>query len=107
MTTKITVIYDNPTDPDAFEQRYARSQERLAAALPGATRLETSKVWPKEDGSPTPKYRTVDVYFPDYETAAAAVTTAAAQAFVGEVFGLGTGVTMLFSDVGTSTALTD
>ena len=107
MTTKISVIYDNPTDPADFEQRYAERHERLAAALPGAVRLETSTVWPKEDGTPTPKYRTVDVYFPDYDTAAAAVTTAAAQAFVSDVFALGTQVTMLFSDVRTSTALTD
>ncbi|WP_114558434.1 EthD family reductase [Desertihabitans aurantiacus] len=106
MPTKITVTYDNPTDPDAFETHYAEAQERLAAALPGALHLETSKVWPKEDGTPTPKYRTVEIYFPDYDTAAAAVTTPAAQAFVTDVFRLGAPVTMLFSEVRTSTALT-
>ncbi len=107
MTTKISVIYDNPTDPDTFEQHYAEAQERLAAALPGALRLETSKVWPKEDGTPTPKYRTVEVYFPDYDTAAAAVTTPTAHDFVTDVFRLGAPVTMLFSEVRTSTTIPD
>lgn len=62
-------------------------------------------MWPKEDGTPTPKYRTVEVYFPDYYTAAAAVTTPAAQAVVTDVFRLGAPVTMLFSEVRTSTTL--
>ena len=54
MPTKITVIYSNPTDPEAFETAYAAGQVELAKALPGLERIETSKVWPKEDGSPTP-----------------------------------------------------
>ena len=69
MPTKITVIYDNPSDPAAFETGYAADQVELAKALPGLTKIETSKVWPKEDGSPTPLYRMVDLYFPDYDTA--------------------------------------
>ena len=75
MPTKITVIYDNPTDPAAFETGYAAEQVELARQLPGLQKIETSKVWPKEDGSPTPAYRMVDLYFPDYDTASAAVTT--------------------------------
>jgi len=49
--TKISFVYSNPTDPDAFETAYA-DQIALARKLPGLTRLQTSKVWPKEDGSP-------------------------------------------------------
>ena len=44
----------------------------LAAALPGVQRIEASKVWPKEDGSPTPCYRLLSLYFADYDTASAA-----------------------------------
>jgi hypothetical protein len=49
--TKITVIYDNPTDPDAFEAAYGSEQLEAARRIPGYLRLEASKVWPKEDES--------------------------------------------------------
>jgi uncharacterized protein (TIGR02118 family) len=73
--TKISFIYSNPTDPDAFETAYPE-QLRLARKLPGLTRLQASKVWPKEDGGPTPAYRLLDLYFADY----AAASVAAAEA---------------------------
>ena len=66
--TKISFVYSNPTDPDAFETAYL-DQIALARKLPGLTRLQTSKVWPKEDGSPTPAYRLLDLYFADYAAA--------------------------------------
>ena len=99
MPTKITVIYDNPTDPDEFEAGYAQGQVDLAAALPGLQSIETSKVWPKEDGSPTPAYRMIDWYFADYAAASEAVTTPEFGAFA-QGLGLATGgVRILFSDV--------
>ena len=49
----------------------------MAKKLPGLERFETSKVFPKEDGSSTPFYRMVDMYFADYDAASAAVTTMA------------------------------
>lgn len=73
--TKISFVYSNPTDPDAFETAY-RNQIALARKLPGLTRLEASKVWPKEDGSPTPAYRLLDLYFADYAAASAAAAEA-------------------------------
>lgn len=73
--TKITFVYSNPEDPEAFEAVYP-DQLALARKLPGLVRLQASKVWPKEDGSPTPAYRLLDLYFADY----AAASAAAAQA---------------------------
>lgn len=73
--TKITFVYSNPTDPDAFEAAYA-DQLALARKLPGVIRLQTSKVWPKQDGSPTPAYRLLDLYFADYAAASAAAAEA-------------------------------
>jgi uncharacterized protein (TIGR02118 family) len=101
MPTKITIIYDNPADADAFEAAYADGQVALARAMPGLTRLETSKVWPKEDGTPTPAYRMVDMYFADYDSASAAVTGPEAAALFGSVFSIGEsgGLRALFSDV--------
>lgn len=75
MPTKITFVYSNPTDPAAFEAAYPE-QLAIARKLPGLTRLQASKVWPKEDGSPTPAYRLLDLYFADYAVASAAAAEA-------------------------------
>jgi uncharacterized protein (TIGR02118 family) len=97
--TKITFVYSNPADPDAFEAAYPE-QLALARKLPGLTRLQASKVWPKEDGSPTPAYRLLDLYFADYAAASHAVTTQEAGAFLGRVFELATGgIRIVFADV--------
>jgi uncharacterized protein (TIGR02118 family) len=97
--TKITVIYDNPKDPKAFEAGYPE-QLALAMAIPGIQRTEASKVPPKEDGSPTPAYRMLDMYFSDYDAASAAVTTEAATAFFPAVFESATGgVRIMFAEI--------
>jgi hypothetical protein len=102
--TKITFLFDNPADPETLEKAYADGYLDLVRALPGTRRLEAAKVWPKEDGSPTPAYRQVDAYFDDYDAACAAacaaVRTQAAGALFPATFQLGTGgVKILFSDV--------
>jgi hypothetical protein len=62
--------------------------------------METSKVWPKEDGNPTPAYRSIDLYYPDYDAASAAVTTPEAGAFFAAMQRLSTGgVRVLFSNI--------
>ena len=98
--TKITVIYDNPTDPEAFEKAYEVQQLEAARRIPGYIRFEASKVWPKEDGTPTPAHRMVDLYYPDYDAASLAVTTPEAGAFFEAMARLSTGsVRVLFSDI--------
>src|SRR5437899_12793727 len=99
MPTKITAIYDNPKDPNAFEVGY-QEQLALAKKIPGVEKVESAKVWPKEDGSETPAYRVLDMYFADYDAASKAVKTEEAAAFVAKVFELATGgVKLLFTDV--------
>jgi uncharacterized protein (TIGR02118 family) len=98
--TKITVIYENPVNPAEFESAYEAEQLEAARKFPGQIRFEASKVWPKEDGSPTPAYRMIDIYYPDYDAACAAVTTAEAGAFFEALGRLATGgVRILMSDV--------
>jgi uncharacterized protein (TIGR02118 family) len=98
--TKITVIYDNPSDPVAFEAAYDVEQLTAARAIPGHIRFESSIVWPKEDGSPTPAYRMIDLYYPSYESASAAVATPEAGTFFEAMARLSTGgVRVLFSDI--------
>ena len=99
MTTKITLIVDNPVDPAAFESSYPDLIDR-ARKIPGVLKMETSKVWPKEDGTPTPAYRMVDLYFPDYDAANAALATPEMGAFFPRAIELASGgLTGLFSDV--------
>jgi len=95
--TKITFVYSNPADPDAFEAAYPE-QVALARKLPGLIRLQTSRVWPKEDGSPTPAYRMLDLYFADY--AAASAAAAEAGPLVGATLKHATGgVVIAFAEV--------
>ena len=99
MPTKVTVIYENPQDPDAFEAGY-HEQLALAKQIPGVQRVEGAKVWPKEDGGATPAYRLLDMYFTGYDAASEAVTTGEASAFVSKVFELATGgVRIVFADI--------
>lgn len=100
MTTKIEFIFDNPADPEAFEAGFSDGYLGLVQALPGVTRVSSAKVWPKEDGSPTPAYRTVDAWFDDYESASAATASEAAGALFPRTFELATGgIRILFSEV--------
>jgi uncharacterized protein (TIGR02118 family) len=95
--TKISFVYSNPADPAAFEAAYPE-QLALARKLPGVLRLQASKVWPKEDGSPTPAYRLLDLYFADY--AAASNAAAEAGALVGATLEHATGGVMIaFAEV--------
>jgi uncharacterized protein (TIGR02118 family) len=95
--TKISFVYSNPTDPAAFEAAYP-DQLALARKLPGLIRLQASKVWPKEDGSPAPAYRLLDLYFADY--AAASAAAAEAGSLVGATRERSTGgVVIAFAEV--------
>jgi hypothetical protein len=70
----------------------------MARKLPGLTRLQTSRVWPKEDGSPTPACRMLDLYFAD--CAAASAAAAEAGPLVGATLGHATGgVLIAFAEV--------
>ena len=98
MPTKITFVIDNPADPDAFESAYKGIADS-AKQLPQLRRYEGGKVWPKEDGSPTPAHRTLDLYFDSYEDASAAVATPAAADLFGQLTATGTPFKALFSEV--------
>jgi len=74
-----------PTGPGVFEKVYGTEQLEAASRIPRHIRFAASKVWPKEDGSPTP---------------ALAVTTPEASTFFEAMARLSTGgVRVLMSDV--------
>jgi uncharacterized protein (TIGR02118 family) len=100
MTVKLTVVYDNPTDPEAFEEHYSSVHVSLASKLPNVQRAELAKVLPKEDGSPTPAYRVAELYFEDYDAAVQAIASEAGQALVEDTRELGSaGVKLLLCDI--------
>ena len=101
MPVKLTVVVDNPTDPGVFEAHYSSpAYKELLAKIPGVQRVEGAKVFPKEDGSPTPAYRTIDIYFSDYATACSALGTPEAGALAGGLAGAATGgIRFLLSDI--------
>jgi hypothetical protein len=98
MPTKITLILDNPADAESFEAGYPALADR-ARALPGLRRMESGKVFPKEDGTATPAHRTLDLYFDDYAAASRAVATVEAGEFFQQLGGMKATFTGLFLDV--------
>jgi hypothetical protein len=98
MPTKITIVIGNPADAVEFEKVYA-GVRAAAETFPKLQRVESAKVWPKEDGSATPAYRTLDLYFDSYEDASAAVATPVAGAVFGGLQGAQVEITGLFSDI--------
>ncbi|HEY1727201.1 MAG TPA: EthD family reductase [Candidatus Baltobacteraceae bacterium] len=104
MAVKLTVVYDNPTDPETFEKHYHSVHVPLAQKIPNVKRVELAKVFPKEDGSPTPAYRTADVYFESYADACAAIASPEGQGAIKDALAIGTGgVRFLLSDIEVST----
>jgi hypothetical protein len=101
MATKLTIVIDNPNDPGAFEAHYnSPAGKELLGRIPDVQRVESAKVFPKEDGSPTPAYRTIDIYFPDYATACAALATPEAGELAGGLVPAATGgIRFLLSDI--------
>jgi uncharacterized protein (TIGR02118 family) len=101
MTVKLTLIYANPANPEEFERRYKEHKE-LVAQVPDLLRAEYGKVFPKEDRTPTPQWRTADLYFADYDTAVAAFEDERGIAVGRDAFEFATaGVEFLLSDVET------
>jgi hypothetical protein len=99
MPTKITLVFDNPAEPALFEAGYPDLLARVKR-IPGVVGAESAKVWPKEDGTPTPAFRLLDLYFADYDSASTAVTTQEAGAFFTHASALATGgVRIVFADV--------
>lgn len=98
MPTKITFVIYNPADPSAFESSYQAIASN-ARRFPHLVRYEAAKVWPKENGSTTPAYRTLDLYFDSYEDASEAVTAPVARELFEQLGATDTPFIALFSDI--------
>lgn len=62
---KATLLYSQPTDPEAFEDYYFTKHMDLAAKIPNVARIETARTAPNPDGSQPPVFRTAEMWFTD------------------------------------------
>ncbi|MBT0669857.1 EthD family reductase [Novosphingobium profundi] len=87
----LNVIYDHPTDPQAFEAYYADTHMPIAERIPDVERLVLLKALPGADGAPAPWYRTAQIFFADAARMEAAMASPEAQAAVADLANFATG----------------
>jgi uncharacterized protein (TIGR02118 family) len=77
---KLTVLYNHPTDPAAFEKYYREVHIPMAAKVPHVLRCELTKFEPGPDGSKPAFYRTAEFHFATAEHRLTALTSPEGQA---------------------------
>lgn len=96
MTYQLTVIYNPPADPAAFDAHYAQTHAPLTEELPGLTSFTTSRPDPGPRGEPAAAYLVAELRFEDQSAYAAAMASAQGQAAAADLASLATGgVTIL------------
>ncbi len=102
MTYQLTVIYDQPEDPAAFDAYYAQTHAPLAAQLPGLQSFTASKPDPGPKGQPAGAYFVAELRFADRSAFGAAMSGEQGRATAADVANFATGgVTMLSGEVTT------
>jgi uncharacterized protein (TIGR02118 family) len=98
-STKLTVLYGHPTDPDAFERYYTGTHMPLVQKIRGV-RTEQAKVVGTPDGSTPTHYRIFEFWFDDAQHMQQVMGSPEAQAAVADVpnFASG-GVSILVSRI--------
>ncbi len=82
---KVTVLYNEPTDPAAFEDYYFSRHLGIAAKIPNVTRVETARAAATPDGSPLPYFRMAEIWFKDLPTLQASMGSPEGQATVADL----------------------
>ncbi len=68
---QVTVLYNHPEDPTAFDRHYRETHAPLAAKIPGLQKFTMSWAGPAADGSPAPYHLVATLYFESAEQFAA------------------------------------
>ncbi|GAA1759724.1 EthD family reductase [Agromyces humatus] len=97
---KLSLIIEVPARPVEFESAFPALLD-LAGTMPGLLRIETARIFPCRDGSPSPVHRTLDLYFDSYRTASRATDTPLAKTFFDGLTGAGGRFTRLLGHVET------
>jgi uncharacterized protein (TIGR02118 family) len=88
---KLTVLYGRPKDLAAFERYSIDTHTPIALKVKGLRRFEIAKVRATADGSPSPFYRTADLYFDDMLTMQTALGSPEGQAAAGDIANFASG----------------
>jgi uncharacterized protein (TIGR02118 family) len=97
---KITVLYNQPKSPEAFEKYYAETHMPLVAKMKGVSRIELSKVVQAPGGPTPPFYRIAELYFASKAQMDKVMSTPAAKTAVGDIPNFATGgFTVLGSEI--------
>jgi len=96
---KLTVLYNPPTDPAAFDAYYFGTHIPLANTLPGLVRLEATKLG-NLDGSPAQYYLGADLYFESTASLMAALGSPEGAAVAADVGNYAqAGVSMMVGEI--------
>ena len=97
---RLTVLYGQPTDPQAFDDYYAKTHIPIARKMRGWTRWTLEKVV-APPGEPLPAtYLVVGLYAPSMEELQSILATPESQAAAADVANFATGgVTNLLTEV--------
>ena len=85
---KLTVTYETPPDPAAFDAHYLGTHMPLCDKLPGIKRAEVTRFTAGLDGSPPEHYLRTDLVFDTKEAMMAALGSPEGQAVVADVANL-------------------
>ena len=87
----VSVMYNPPADPQAFEDYYAATHMPIAQKIPMVEKIVLLKGVAGPEGSAPAYYRMAQIYFADAATMAAAMATSEAQAATGDIANFATG----------------
>ena len=65
MTVKLVVLYSQPGDAAAFDERYRAVHAPLVLKMPGLQRFETGRLTATLDGGEQTYHRIAELYFAD------------------------------------------
>ena len=93
---KITVLYEHPDDPAAFEKYYANTHTQLVQKIPGLQRFEAARAVATPDGSELPYHRIAELYFGDVEQMQSSLASEEGQTTVADLQNFATGGATIF-----------
>ena len=97
---KLSVIYETPPDPAAFDKHYLGVHAPLCDELPGIVRCEVTKFTDGLDGSAPANYLQTDLVFETKDALMAALGSEKGQALVADMANLqGTKTTMALGEI--------
>ncbi len=97
---KFTVLYGHPTDPNAFEEYYAKTHMPIASKIRGATRVELTRFTSAPDGSRPAFYRMAEFLFENEQQMGRTMSSPEAKAAVDDLRNFATGgVTVMIGTV--------